>query len=113
LMFRVVIPKAFWVMLWTKLAWKITNVSNWIIMHGSVIILVRCTPPQYDLSTYQVLSWYLKYLLIYDPYKNVGRIDDGRMDGRTKTISLSPPPFRQGIKLFQIKSKVKAKKILY
>jgi hypothetical protein len=42
-------------------------------MQGRVIILVHCTPPQYDLSTYEVSSWYmyLKYFLRYAPDKNV------------------------------------------
>jgi hypothetical protein len=51
-------------------------------MQGRVIILMHCTPPQYVLSTYEVSSWYLKYVLRYAPDKNVGR-KDGRKVGRT------------------------------
>jgi hypothetical protein len=63
-------------------------------MQGGVIILVHCTPPQYDLSTYEVSSWYLKYFLRYAPDKIVGR-----KDGRTDSIilSISPAAFRRGI----------------
>jgi hypothetical protein len=47
----------FLVKLWTKnLAWKITKGNNWKIMQGTVIILVCCTSPQWDLSTYEDVS---------------------------------------------------------
>jgi hypothetical protein len=61
---------------------KKTKGNNLKIMQGRVITFVHCTPPQWDLSTYDVLSWYLKYFLRYALDKNVGR-KDGRNDGRT------------------------------
>jgi hypothetical protein len=57
-------------------------------MQGRVIILMHCTPPKYDLCTYEVSSWYLKYFLRYASDKNVGRNDgrtEGKMYGRTET----------------------------
>jgi hypothetical protein len=68
--------------------WKITKGNNSKNMQGGVIILVHCTPPHYDLSTYEVSSWYLKYFLRYAPDKN-----DGRKDGRTyRRVQLYMPP---------------------
>jgi fucose 4-O-acetylase-like acetyltransferase len=75
-----------------KKVWKITEGNNWKKLCKVVIILVHCTPPQYDLSTYEVSSWYLKYFLRYAPDKNVG----GK-EGWTETISISPAAFGGGI----------------
>jgi hypothetical protein len=52
--------------------------NNWKIIQGKVIILEHCTP-QYNLSTYEVSSWYLKYFLRYAPNKNVGQTDRRRL----------------------------------
>jgi hypothetical protein len=45
-------------MLWTKIKFekKKPKGNNSKIMQGGVTILVHCTPPQYDLSTYEVSS---------------------------------------------------------
>jgi hypothetical protein len=50
--------------------WKITKGNNSKIMKGRVIILVHCTPPEWDLCTYEVSCWYLKGLLSYALDKN-------------------------------------------
>jgi hypothetical protein len=49
--------RPFLIMLWTKINFeKITKVNNSKIMQGRVIILVHCTPPRRDPSTYEVSS---------------------------------------------------------
>jgi hypothetical protein len=94
--YHVDISNTFWVMLHSgeELSIKITKGK---LTQGRVIILVHCTPLQWGLSTHEVSSWYLNYFLRYDPDKNLGGRKDGRTEGRTETISISPAAFSAGI----------------
>ena len=52
-----------------KKVWKISKGNNSEIMKERVMVLEHCTSPQWDLSTYEVSSWYLLYFLKYGPDK--------------------------------------------
>jgi hypothetical protein len=127
--------------------WKITKVNNSKIMKGRVTILVHCTPPEWDLCTYEVSCWYLKGFLSYARFLKItkgnnskimqGRViilvctallneihapmkfqvdtsntfwdmlrtkmSDGRSNGRTEIISISPAAFSAGDNNFLIR----------
>ena len=61
---------------------------------GRVMVLVHCTSPLWDLSTYVVSRWYLKYFLSYAPDKNGLRTD--RPTDRPKSAKQYIPLFFKG-----------------
>jgi hypothetical protein len=66
-------------------------------MKGRVIIIVHCTPPEWDLCTYEVSCWYLKGFLSYVLDKNYFcKITKGNnskiIQGRVIILVQSTPP---------------------
>ena len=72
--FHIDISKAFLEICSTQmknLVWKIKKGNNSKIMKGRVITLMHWTPPEWDLSIYEVSCWYLKGFCSYTLDKNL------------------------------------------
>jgi hypothetical protein len=71
-----------------KLSLKITKGNNWKIMQGGVIIM-HCTPPQYDLSTW---SFKLISQILFEICSRQKCLTEVRKDGRKVWRRLFPYP---------------------